>query len=133
VKYLIDTNVCIAFLNRSVHAVCLRMAREDPADIAVSAVTIAELTYGAHRGRRSAATLRALDEFTDALTVLPLDAAAARHAGRVRADLEARGRPIGPNDLLIAATALSHDLTLVTHNSREFGRVSGLRTEDWEA
>jgi tRNA(fMet)-specific endonuclease VapC len=63
---------------------------------------------------------------------LPFDDAAAEAYGRLRAELARRGTPIGPNDLMIAAIALAHDLTLVTHNTAEFSRVSGLRLEDWE-
>jgi tRNA(fMet)-specific endonuclease VapC len=71
--------------------------------------------------------------FLAEIASLPFDDAAAEIAGRVRAGLDRAGTPIGPYDLLIAAIALAHDLTLVTHNRREFGRVPGLRTEDWEA
>ena len=81
---------------------------------------------------QSAAGKRLLTSFFAPLISLPFDDACAEEYGALRATLAAAGRPIGPNDLLIAATALAHDLTLVTHNLREFSRVAGLKIEDWE-
>ena len=72
-------------------------------------------------------------EFIDLFVSLPFEDRAAIEAGRLRAELDSAGLPIGRYDLQIAAIAIVHDLTLVTHNTREFGRVAGLRVEDWEA
>jgi tRNA(fMet)-specific endonuclease VapC len=91
-----------------------------------------ELYYGAYRSTQTERNLAILERFFSQFAVLPLDPAAARVAGRIRAELLASGTPIGPNDFQIAAIALTHNLTLVTHNTREFGRVSGLVIEDWE-
>jgi tRNA(fMet)-specific endonuclease VapC len=77
--------------------------------------------------------LRVLRRFFAPFVSLPFDDRCAEEAGLIRLDLERSGRPVGPNDLLIAATARAYDLVVVTHNTREFGRVSGLRIEDWEA
>ena len=87
--------------------------------------------WGAFRSQRREANLSLLRTLFAAFPSFPFDDAAAEEYGRLRAALAARGTPIGPNDMLIAAIALAHDLTLVTHNTREFGRVEGLRLEDW--
>ena len=90
----------------------------------------AELLYGAYRSARREDNLRLLATLFQQFESLPFDDAAADAYGHIRADLTVRGTPIGPNDLMIAA--LVHHLTLVTHNTREFARVTGLRLEDWE-
>jgi tRNA(fMet)-specific endonuclease VapC len=94
-------------------------------------VVKAELLYGAHRSARPDENLRTLDTLFQAFQSVPFDDVAAEHYGRIRAELAAQGTPIGPNDLLIAATALAYNLVLVTHNTREFSRVPGLIVEDW--
>jgi tRNA(fMet)-specific endonuclease VapC len=130
--YLLDTNACIRVLNGSSGPLIGRLRRQAPSEIRISSVTRAELLYGARRSARVAENLRLLAVFFAPLVSLPFDDACAEHYGALRASLSAAGKPIGPNDLLIAATALAHDLTLVTHNLREFSRVTGLRVEDWE-
>lgn len=132
-KYLLDTNVCIGYLNGRATGVLIRLQRTDPLDIAVCAVVKAELFYGAMKSRNVRQTLSAQRAFLDRFTSLPFDDAAASAYAELRAELEASGRPIGPYDLQIAAIALANDLTLVTRNTREFGRISGLRFEDWES
>jgi tRNA(fMet)-specific endonuclease VapC len=130
---LLDTNACIRVLNGSSAAVAARLQATNPADVRLSAVVKAELLYGARKSGRVEANLRLLRRFFDPLVSLPFDDRCADEAGLIRLDLERSGRPVGPNDLLIAATARAHDLVLVTHNIREFGRVPGLRLDDWEA
>lgn len=90
-----------------------------------------ELFYGARKGPRATANLATLSVFFAALVSLPFDDAAADIYGTIRADLEKRGLPIGPNDTMIAAIALQHGLTVATHNTNEFSRVPGLQIEDW--
>lgn len=131
--YLLDTNACIRVLNGSSAPLVARLRACAPSEIAISSVTRAELLYGARRSARVADNLRLLEVFFAPLTSVPFDDASAEEYGALRASLAALGRPIGPNDLLIAATALAHDLTLVTHNVREFTRIAGLKIEDWEA
>ena len=92
----------------------------------------AELIYGAYRSARIDEHLQELEEFSSLFKSAPFDAKAAAVYGRIRRDLESVGKSIGPNDLLIASIALANDLTLVTHNIREFSRVGELRLEDWE-
>ena len=108
-----------------------RLRAEDPSSLRVSSVTRAELLYGARHSQRVAANLRLLEDFFAPILSLPFDDLCAEHYGAIRADLAATGRLIGPNDLLIAATARAHDLTLVTHDEREFSRVVGLKVADW--
>jgi len=130
--YLLDTNACIRVLNGTSAPLIARLRSHAPSDLRVSSVTRAELLYGARRSARVAENLRLLTGFFAPLVSLPFDDACAEEYGALRATLAAAGRPIGPNDLLIAATALAHDLTLVTHNLREFSRIAGLKIEDWE-
>ena len=96
-------------------------------------VTKAELVYGAHKSAKVAENLQKLETFFTGLDSLPFDDPAAGMAGEIRATLDRQGQQIGPNDLLIASIALAYGLTLVSHNTGEFGRVPGLRLEDWEA
>jgi tRNA(fMet)-specific endonuclease VapC len=131
-KYLLDTNTCIRYLNRRSVSIIRRMDAESPEDIVVCSVTRAELIFGAMKSNSLEKTRAAQREFLEPLATLPFDDAAAEHYGRIRAQLETAGTPIGPNDLLIAAIALTHDLIVVTHNTREFSRVNGLKIEDWE-
>jgi tRNA(fMet)-specific endonuclease VapC len=133
VTFLLDTNVCIAILNGSPKSVAARLRAHSPREICLSSVTKAELAYGARHSARVQDNLRVLAKFFQSFASLPFDDRCAEHYGRIRADLEARGQPIGPNDMLIAAVAEAHDLVLVTHDTREFSRIVGLRLEDWEA
>jgi tRNA(fMet)-specific endonuclease VapC len=131
--FLLDTNVCIRILNGSSPAVAARLQATSPFEVRLCAVVKAELLYGARKSARVEDNLRLLLRFFAPLVSLPFDDRCAEEAGLIRLDLERSGRPIGPNDLLIAATARAHDLVLVTHNRREFERIPGLRIEDWEA
>jgi tRNA(fMet)-specific endonuclease VapC len=131
--YLLDTNVCIVYLNNRSSRVSERLKALVPSDIAVCSIVKAELFYGAMKSRHPDTTLARQREFLQPFLSLPFDDHAARRYASIRADLEAQGTPIGPNDLMIAAIALANDLTLVTNNIREFGRIEDLRVEDWEA
>lgn len=130
--YLLDTNVCIHLLNEK-HPIILHHFRQhSPADIALCSVVKAELLYGARRSQRIEANLQLLKAFFAPLQSLPFDDECAEHYGKIHADLLTQGKPIGPNDTLIAAIARANDAVLITHNSSEFSRVAGLRMEDWE-
>lgn len=130
-KYLLDTNTCIYIINRKPPSAVDRIRSKQPEDIAVSTVTIAELEYGVYRSQKIDQNRIALLEFLVPLTILDFDQAAAAVYGSIRSSLEARGTPIGPMDLLIAAQAMSHGLILVTNNGRELSRVDGLGIENW--
>lgn len=130
--YLLDTNACIRVINDSSVRLVERLKAEDPSNIRLSAITKAELLYGARHSTRPSANLRLLERFFAPFISLPFDDRCAEFYATIRADLAARGQTIGPHDLQIAAVACAHDLILVTHNRREFSRVVGLRFEDWE-
>lgn len=131
-KYLLDTNACIRYINGRAPKLRARLARTPRRDIVVSAITKAEMFYGSAKSRTPEESLRKQLEFLETVNSVPFDDDAAREYGSLRARLEKMGTPIGANDMLIAATALAHDLILVTHNTAEFGRVPGLTIEDWE-
>jgi tRNA(fMet)-specific endonuclease VapC len=131
-KYLLDTNVCITYMRGKDALLLQRFALHSPADIAVCSVVVAELRYGAEASANPPKEQAKVDAFVAPYLSLPFDDAAARIFGEVRAALASAGRQIGPLDTMIASIALAHDLTLVTHNTSEFGRVAGLKLEDWQ-
>ncbi len=130
--YLLDANTCIQFLNGRSENVRRRLESERPEDIVLCSVVKAELLYGAFKSARPTENLDRLRFFFRRFISLPFDDRATEVYGNLRARLERAGTLIGPNDLFIAAIALSQDVTLVTNNTREFSRVAGLRLEDWE-
>lgn len=130
-SYLLDTNVCIAFLNDEKSKVASRLTRLSPDDVKLCSVVKAELAYGARHSSRVEENLANLSRFFELFESLPFDDTAADHYGVLRAQLRRAGTPLGANDLLIAAIAVSADLTLVTKNQEEFRRVAGLRVEAW--
>ncbi len=130
-KVLLDTNTCIAYLTRRSSKVAEHLKQASPADIALCSIVKSELLFGAHKSAKSAENLARLEIFFRPFASLPFDDPAAEVAGQIRAELEKAGTPIGPNDLLIGAIALTRGLTVVTRNTREFGRIPGLHLEDW--
>ena len=131
-SYLLDTNACIRILNGTSDSLVSRLRREGPSVVKLSAVVKAELLFGARKSSRVEKNLTLLAKFFEPFEGVAFDDSSAEHYGLIRADLEREGRPIGPNDLLIAATARAHDSTLVTRNTDEFRRVVALRLENWE-
>jgi tRNA(fMet)-specific endonuclease VapC len=129
-KYLLDTNIVIYVIKRRPVEV-LGLFNENAGRMAISAITLAELIHGAEKSTRVAQNLAVVDDFASRLEVLPYTSRASQHYGAIRAVLERAGRPIGVNDLHIAAHARSEGLTLVTNNLAEFERVPGLLTENW--
>ncbi|MFM7505642.1 MAG: type II toxin-antitoxin system VapC family toxin [Rubrivivax sp.] len=129
-KFLLDTDTCIYLMKGSSQKLLRRFEQSRQGDVAVSSITVAELAFGASKSARSESHVR-LQVFLSPLAVVDFDAMAALHHGELRSHLERDGKPIGPLDTLIAAHALSLDLTLITNNTREFGRVPGLRSESW--
>ena len=129
--YLLDTNICIYVLKN--HSDRLRHRFKATRNLAISAITYAELCFGIEQGVASLRRKRweQLAAFTRLLLVLPFDEEAGRHYGYVRAHLRRKGRPIGNNDLLIASQARSLGAVLVTNNEREFARVPDLTVENW--
>jgi tRNA(fMet)-specific endonuclease VapC len=131
--YLLDTNACIRILNGTSASLAQRLRFVPRTQIRLSSVVKAELLYGARKSGRIADNLRLLEAFFGNVATLPFDDRCAEEYGVIRAELERAGTPIGPNDVLIAATARAHGAVLVTNNVREFSHVAGLRIEDWES
>ena len=132
--WLLDTNAWISFLKpgqASGKAIATRLAAVQENEIFFCSVVKAELWHGAEKYANREARLAKLAEIFQRYASYPFDDAAARHYGTIRHDLETRSQVIGPNDLKIAAICLVHGLTLVTNNTGEFGRVPGLKVEDW--
>ena len=130
-RLMLDTNVCIYLIKEHPPSVGERFARYPVGDIGISAITLAELEFGVSKSSRQARNREALEQFVSPLEVASFDRDATAAYGMLRAGLEKKGRPIGSLDLLIAAHALSLGVQLITHNIREFGKVPGLRIEDW--
>lgn len=128
--YLLDTNTCVYAIKRE-PSVLRHLQSRSPDDFGVSTITLAELWFGAIKSSRPLRTRESVDAFLKPFEVLTFEAEAAGKYAEIRLQLEKEGRPIGERDLLIAAIARSRSLTVVTHNVREFSRVSGLRVEDW--
>ena len=130
-KVLLDTDTCIHLIRYKPGAMIQRLRRYTPGDVGISSITMAELFFGAAKGQHQERNKAALDDFTAPLEIAPFDAAAAVTYGTVRAMLDIRGTRIGALDTLIGAHALTLKVTLVTHNTREFSRITGLRLADW--
>jgi tRNA(fMet)-specific endonuclease VapC len=131
-EYILDTDTCIAVLRGQTSTIKAIEALR-PNQIAISSITRYELTYGAFRlgSKRQITELSKIERFLDLLHELPFSKTTAQLAAHIRRELEVRGLPIGPMDLQIAATALEIDGILVTGNEREFGRIKGLKIENW--
>lgn len=127
----LDTCICIAFLRGTMPAVLTMLQKHSPQSIGIPAVVEAELRLGALKSARAEENMRKVELFLSPFECVPFDARCAQAYARIRCDLERAGTPIGPNDLLIAATALAQNATLVTDNVREFERVEGLAIENW--
>ena len=126
---LLDTNTVIFYL-KGHKSVVSHLQSSSPRDVAIPSVVAYEIEYGTLK-IGSVRRKTAVSQFLSELTLVPFDYEAARESARIRQDLETLGLTIGPLDLLIAGTALSRGAVLVTHNSREFSRVKGLRLADW--
>jgi tRNA(fMet)-specific endonuclease VapC len=130
-RYLLDTNICIYIQRQRPPQVLSRFQQLKPGEAVISVVTWGELLYGAEKSRQRIKVMRLLEEFTGMIPVLPMSEDVGRVYGVIRAALEARGEPIGSNDLWIAAQAKAADLTVISNNEREFKRVAGLRVHNW--
>ena len=128
-QYLLDTNAVIALLNDPAGPISRKLHSLSPTDIAISAVVLHELYFGAFKSARRDHNLSIVEALQ--FQTLELDMNDARHSGEIRAWLAARGTPIGPFDVLIAGQARARGMTLVSHNLREFARVPGLKTVTW--
>ncbi len=134
-RFMFDTDTCISLLDgrepEKQRNILARMDNLQPADVALSSITVSELMFGAENGQHRKTNLEALELFLLDLQVVPFDLAAAREAGAVRAALEKAGNRIGAMDTLIAAHAKSLRLTVITNSAVHFGKVKGLKMENW--
>ena len=131
--YLPDTNACITLLRQRHPKLMARWHAAKASEVVLCSVVVYELRHGAERSSDPAREHAKLDLFLAPLASLPFDDPCARKCAEIRHELERDGVVIGPYDLQIAAIALHHGLTLVTHNTREFSRIPGLKLEDWES
>jgi len=129
--YMLDTDICIYIIKRKPRSVLKRLESLQPGQLAMSAITFAELMNGAKKSKQVEENVAKLNELGELIQICPFDQKAAIFYGDVRSTLEKKGNIIGSNDLLIAAHALSLDWILVSNNEKEFKRVDGLRIENW--
>lgn len=130
-RYMLDTNICIYAIKHKPAQVFSRLQEHDPSEICISSVTYAELVHGVEKSQAIEKNRLALALLLSNIEVISFDSPAAESYGKIRADLEKRGTPIGPLDMMIAGHALSLGYTVVTNNTKEFKRVNGLRLENW--
>ena len=130
-KYFLDTNTIVYYVKGMYPKLVDHFRSVNANDIFLPSVVAAEIEYGARKSVDYDKTIQIYRPFLTTFRQVPFGGRAQKIYGEVRADLERRGMPIGPNDLLIASIALSADATLVTANVKEFSRVDGLRIEDW--
>lgn len=128
--HLLDTNVCIGAM-RGDSAILRSLASRHPNDLGVSMLTVYELYSGVSLCRNPARESAKVERFLEPVHVIPFDPEPAKQAAKLRSILQRRGELIGPYDLLIAAHAHATQVTLVTHNAKEFARVPDLPIEDW--
>ena len=130
-KYYLDTNIIIYALKGQFPDLPEHFRRIAPQSIVIPTVVMAEIEFGAQKSHDYQTTIRLYRQFTDAFIKIPFSEKASSVYGLIRNELQSSGNLIGPNDLMIAATVMSEDGILVTHNIKEFTRVNGLRMEDW--
>lgn len=130
-KYMLDTNICIYTIKHKPPEVIKIFLRHNPDEMCISSITYAELMHGVEKSQAVERNRMAITLFLSAITILPFNQYAAEEYGKVRAELERKGTPIGPMDMLIAGHARAEELVLVTNNTREFFRVENLEVEDW--
>jgi tRNA(fMet)-specific endonuclease VapC len=130
-RVMLDTDICIYLIKCKSDAVLRRLRSSEPGELCISAVTLAELSFGVAKSQSKERNAAALDTFLLPLAIAAFDDAAARIYGTVRSDLEKRGTPIGALDTMIGSHALSLRVDLATNNAREFSRIDGLRVTDW--
>lgn len=130
--WLLDTDTCIRYLNPRPSLVQERLRSHAAQEVVLCDIVKMELYFGAYKSDRPDHNLHIVSRFFNEFVSLPFDQTAAQICGKIRAGLAKQGKPIGPYDIQIAAIALAHQATVVTHNTREFVRVPDLLTEDWE-
>ena len=130
-KYMLDTNICIYIIKKKPESVLRNMKANMEKGLAISAITLAELLHGVEKSAYPEKNMLALNQFLSIMDILAFDDMAAAEYGKIYANLQRQGTPIGVMDMLIAAHAKSKDLIIVTNNVREYERVEGLEIENW--
>ena len=130
-RYMLDTNICIYAIKHKPEQVFIRLQEHDPIDICISSVTYAELVHGVEKSKAVEKNRVALALLFANIEIMNFDSLAAESYGKIRADLEKAGTPIGPLDTMIAGHAKALGYTVVTNNIKEFERVKGLKLENW--
>ena len=130
-RYMLDTNICIYAIKHKPEQVFMRLQEHDPIDICISSVTYAELVHGVEKSKAIEKNRVALALLLANIEIMNFDSLAAESYGKIRADLEKAGAPIGPLDMMIAGHAKALGYTVVTNNTKEFARVKGLKLENW--
>ena len=130
-RYMLDTNICIYAIKHKPEQVFTRLQEHDPIDICISSVTYAELVHGVEKSKAIEKNRVALGLLLANIEIMNFDSLAAESYGKIRADLEKAGTPIGPLDMMIAGHAMALGYTVVTNNTKEFERVKGLKLENW--
>ena len=129
--FLIDTNICIYIMNDHPPQVIQKFREIGVGNICISSITVSELQYGVCKSKHIKKNMKRLDEFLSPFEIISYDESASRYYGKIRSHLEKQGNVIGPLDMLIAAHALSENLTVITNNEKEFKRVNALKVENW--
>ena len=129
--YLLDTNTCIYFLNRSSERIVSQFKKYSPSEILLSSITVAELFYGAEKSKARKKNWAVVEEFVSNFDIVPFDEKSCQTYAKTRASLEKSGLPIGPMDLLIASISIANNYILVTNNIKEFKRIKGIKLENW--
>ena len=130
-RYMLDTNICIYVIKHKPEKVFQKLQTIHPEDVCISSVTYAELVHGVEKSIAVEKNRLALSMLLANMEILDFDAVAANCYGKIRADLEKKGTPIGPLDMMIAGHAQSLGYTIVTNNVKEFSRVAALKIENW--
>lgn len=131
IRYLLDTNICIYLIKKHPPEVLAKFQQVQLKQLHIPSIAVFELYYGIEKNNSHQRNLSALERFLEPLTIVDFTLEAAKKAAKVRSFLEKQGTPIGVYDLQIAAIALSHNMMLLTNNTREFERVKGLKLENW--
>lgn len=130
-RYMLDTNICIYAIKHKPEKVFLELQKHDSSEVCISSVTYAELVHGVEKSAAVERNRLALSMLLANVDILDFDVNAANSYGKIRADLEKKGTPIGALDMMIAGHARSLGYTVVTNNVKEFARVDGLEIENW--
>lgn len=130
-KFLIDTNICIYIMNNHPAEVVQKFRDVGVGNIYISSITVSELQYGVHKSKHIKENTRRVEEFLTPFEILFYGENESKYYGKIRNQLEKQGNIIGPLDLLIAAHALSNELTLITNNEKEFIRIQSLKVQNW--